>query len=51
LERALAECKKLNAKLVIAWLDRLSRNLAFLALLKNSGMEFIAIDNPLPVLI
>jgi hypothetical protein len=31
---------------VIAKLDRLSRNLAFIATLMDSGMEFIADDNP-----
>jgi DNA invertase Pin-like site-specific DNA recombinase len=46
LEKALAACKKLKAKLAVARLDRLSRNLAFLTLLKNSGVEFIAVDNP-----
>jgi DNA invertase Pin-like site-specific DNA recombinase len=33
LEKALAACKKQKAKLVIAKLDRLSRNLAFIAAL------------------
>lgn len=46
LERALACCKKHRAKLVIAKLDRLSRNLAFIATLMDSGVEFIAVDNP-----
>jgi DNA invertase Pin-like site-specific DNA recombinase len=46
LERALAACKKQKAKLVIAKLDRLSRNLAFIATLMDSGVEFIAVDNP-----
>jgi DNA invertase Pin-like site-specific DNA recombinase len=46
LEKALAACKKQRAKLVIAKLDRLSRNLAFIAALMDSGVEFIAIDNP-----
>jgi hypothetical protein len=46
LERALASCKKLKAKLVIAKLDRLSRNLAFIATLMDSGVEFVAVDNP-----
>ena len=46
LERALAACKKQKAKLVIAKLDRLSRNLAFIAALMDSGVEFIAVDNP-----
>jgi DNA invertase Pin-like site-specific DNA recombinase len=46
LEKALALCKKQKAKLVIAKLDRLSRNLAFIAALMDSGVEFIAVDNP-----
>jgi DNA invertase Pin-like site-specific DNA recombinase len=46
LERALATCRKHKAKLVIAKLDRLSRNLAFIATLMDSGIEFIAVDNP-----
>src|ERR1700730_12887288 len=35
LERALALCRKRKAKLVIAKLDRLSRNLAFIAALMD----------------
>ena len=46
LEEALAVCKKQKAKLVIAKLDRLSRNLAFIATLMESGVEFVAVDNP-----
>ena len=46
LGRALAACKRLKAKLVIAKLDRLSRNLAFIATLMDSGVEFVAVDNP-----
>src|SRR5262245_50968436 len=46
LEKALAACKKQKAKLVIAKLDRLSRNLAFIAALMESGVEFIACDMP-----
>jgi DNA invertase Pin-like site-specific DNA recombinase len=46
LAAALAACKKQKAKLVIAKLDRLSRNLAFIATLMDSGVEFIAVDNP-----
>src|SRR5256884_8398558 len=46
LAAALAACKKHKAKLVIAKLDRLSRNLAFIATLMESGVEFIAVDNP-----
>jgi DNA invertase Pin-like site-specific DNA recombinase len=46
LEEALAACKKQKARLVIAKLDRLSRNLAFIATLMESGVEFVAVDNP-----
>jgi DNA invertase Pin-like site-specific DNA recombinase len=45
LAKALAACKKQKAKLVIAKLDRLSRNLAFIATLMDSGVEFIAVDH------
>ena len=45
LAAALAACKKHRAKLVIAKLDRLSRNLAFIAALMESGVEFVAVDN------
>jgi DNA invertase Pin-like site-specific DNA recombinase len=46
LAAALVACKKHKAKLVIAKLDRLSRNLAFIATLMDSGVEFVAVDNP-----
>ena len=46
LDKALAACKRHKAKLVIAKLDRLSRNLAFIATLMDSGVEFVAVDNP-----
>lgn len=46
LAAALAACKKQKAKLVIAKLDRLARNVAFIANLMESGVEFIAADNP-----
>jgi DNA invertase Pin-like site-specific DNA recombinase len=46
LEKALAACKRHKAKLVIAKLDRLGRNLAFIAALMESGVEFVAVDNP-----
>ncbi len=46
LVKALATCKRQRAKLVIAKLDRLSRNLAFIATLMDSGVEFVAVDNP-----
>jgi hypothetical protein len=43
---ALDACCKHKVKLVIAKLDRLSRNLAFIAKLMDAGVEFIAVDNP-----
>jgi DNA invertase Pin-like site-specific DNA recombinase len=46
LAAALAACKKHRAGLVIAKLDRLSRNLAFIAALMDSGVEFVAVDKP-----
>jgi DNA invertase Pin-like site-specific DNA recombinase len=46
LAKALAACKKLKAKLVVAKLDRLSRNVAFISKLMESGVEFVACDMP-----
>ena len=46
LVKALAACKRQKAKLVIAKLDRLGRNLAFIATLMESGVDFVAVDNP-----
>jgi DNA invertase Pin-like site-specific DNA recombinase len=44
--RAIQRCKTSRATLIIAKLDRLSRNMAFIANLMDSGIEFIACDNP-----
>ena len=46
LAKAFEACRRHKAKLVIAKLDRLSRNLAFIATLMESGVEFVAVDNP-----
>jgi len=46
LARAMAACKKHKATLVIAKLDRLARNVAFVAGLMESGVDFVAADNP-----
>jgi len=46
LQKALAGCRKHKARLVIAKLDRLSRNVAFIAALMDAGVEFVACDNP-----
>lgn len=43
---ALAECRKRRATLLIARLDRLARNVAFIANLMESGADFIACDMP-----
>jgi len=44
--KALAECKRTGAILLIAKLDRLARNVAFIASLMESGVKFVAVDNP-----
>ncbi len=46
LAEALAVCKKDKAKLVIAKLDRLARNVAFISNLMESGVDFVAVDMP-----
>ena len=46
LQRALAACRLHNATLVIAKIDRLSRNAAFLLTLRDHGVEFLATDMP-----
>jgi DNA invertase Pin-like site-specific DNA recombinase len=44
---ALAHAKAIGATLVIAKLDRLSRNVAFISNLMESGVEFVAADMPM----
>jgi DNA invertase Pin-like site-specific DNA recombinase len=46
LAAALAACKKHKAKLVIAKLDRLARNVNFVSGLMETGVEFVAADMP-----
>jgi DNA invertase Pin-like site-specific DNA recombinase len=46
LQAALNACRLRGAKLVIAKLDRLSRDAAFLLTLQNGGVGFIACDMP-----
>lgn len=46
LAAALAFCKKRKAVLVIAKLDRLARNVHFISGLMESGVDFVACDNP-----
>lgn len=46
LKEALALCKRTGATLVIAKLDRLARNVAFIANLMESDVEFVCCDLP-----
>ncbi|RBW58719.1 recombinase family protein [Ruegeria sp. A3M17] len=46
LEKALKMARVMGAKLVIAKLDRLSRNAAFLLKLQDSGVDFVCCDMP-----
>jgi DNA invertase Pin-like site-specific DNA recombinase len=43
---AIAHAKRAKGTLVVAKLDRLSRNLAFLAAMLESQVDFVAVDNP-----
>ena len=47
LTAALAHAKATGATVVIAKLDRLARNLAFISNLMESGVEFVAADMPM----
>ena len=46
LSAALDQCRKKRATLIIAKLDRLGRNVAFIANLMESRVQFKAVDNP-----
>lgn len=46
LRTALELCKKTKSVLIVAKLDRLSRNAAFLLSLQNSGVDFLCADAP-----
>lgn len=46
LEAAIAACKKHTAKLIVAKLDRLSRNVSFLLKLIDSGVDVLFADLP-----
>lgn len=46
LARALSDCKRSKAVLVIAKLDRLARNVHFLSGLMEAGVEFVCCDMP-----
>lgn len=44
--KAIGRCRLTGARLVIAKLDRLSRNASFLLTLRDSGIDFVAADMP-----
>jgi DNA invertase Pin-like site-specific DNA recombinase len=46
LAKALSHCRRSKATLVVAKLDRLARNVAFLSALMDSSVQFTACDNP-----
>ena len=46
LAQAINACKVYGATLVIAKIDRLSRNVGFLCSLRDAGLDFIAVDMP-----
>ena len=46
LQNALALCRVHGATLIIAKLDRLARNVAFISKMMESGVEFVAVDFP-----
>lgn len=44
--RAIEDCKKQDATLLIAKLDRLSRNASFILMLRDSKVDFVCCDMP-----
>jgi len=44
--KAIEECKKQSATLLIAKLDRLSRNASFILMLRDSKVDFVCCDMP-----
>lgn len=46
LKEAIKACQQQGAKLLIAKLDRLSRNVGFVMTLRDSGVDFVACDLP-----
>ncbi len=46
LAKALSHAKRIKATLVVAKLDRLARSVAFTSTVMDSGVDFVACDNP-----
>lgn len=46
LEEAIALCRRKKATLLVAKLDRLSRTVSFMSRLIETGVDFVAVDNP-----
>ena len=46
LKEALIACKRYKAKLIVAKLDRLGRNVHFISGLIETGVDFVAVDYP-----
>jgi DNA invertase Pin-like site-specific DNA recombinase len=46
LEQAISLCRRKKATLLVARLDRLSRTVSFMSRLIETGVDFIAVDNP-----
>lgn len=46
LSKAIEQCKRTNSTLIIAKLDRLSRNVSFIFALKDSNVDFVVCDMP-----
>ncbi|MCD7932985.1 MAG: recombinase family protein [Tannerellaceae bacterium] len=46
LEKAIEECKRTNSTLIIAKLDRLSRQISFIFALRDAGIDFYCCDIP-----
>lgn len=44
--KSISQCRRDRAVLLIARLDRLARSVSFIASLIDSGVEFVAVDNP-----
>ncbi|EQB03654.1 recombinase family protein [Sphingobium indicum] len=46
LEQAIALCRRRKATLLVAKLDRLARTVSFISRLIETGVDFVAVDNP-----